>query len=58
MEEKGKLEKLEYKFLGVCSKCKRPFSKEEDKCECRPYFCYHCCECDMDCGLCNCKHKR
>jgi len=48
----------EIKFLGACRRCHRPFKKAEDRCECRPSLCYHCCECDMDCGLCNCKHKR
>lgn len=54
---KTKPGKKEPRFLGACRKCRVPFKKIEDKCECRPYFCYHCCECGMDCNLCNCKHK-
>lgn len=46
------------KGLGKCKSCKIFFAKIEDKCECQPYLCYKCCECDTDCELCNCKHKR
>lgn len=50
--------KLVSQELGVCRKCRRPFKKTEDKCACQLHLCYFCCECDMDCELCSCKHKR
>ncbi len=43
---------------GKCKRCKKPFLSLEDKCLCQEKLCFHCCECDDDCGLCNCKHKR
>lgn len=55
--KKTGLEKKKPVFLGACQKCRRPFKKLEDKCECRPFLCYHCCECGLDCDLCNCRHK-
>lgn len=48
--------KLLVNKLGFCKKCKKPFSKIEDKCRCQTFLCFRCCECD-DCELCNCKHK-
>lgn len=41
----------------VCRKCKRPFERPEDRCECQEDICFKCCECEEYCGLCNCKHK-
>jgi glyoxylase-like metal-dependent hydrolase (beta-lactamase superfamily II) len=49
--------KLTTKRLGNCKKCGNPFRKIEDKCICQPHLCFRCCECDIDCDLCNCKHK-
>ena len=43
---------------GNCKKCHNPFKKISDKCPCQEWLCYHCCECEVDCGVCNCKHKR
>lgn len=50
-------EKLVAKDLGVCRNCRKPFKKEEDKCICSSWLCYHCCECDDNCDLCSCSHK-
>ncbi|MCX6718463.1 MAG: MBL fold metallo-hydrolase [Candidatus Staskawiczbacteria bacterium] len=49
--------KNEAKIAVTCKKCHRQMS-QKDKCECRPYLCFHCCECGMDCGACSCSHKR
>jgi len=45
------------KTNGKCKKCGRPMTKAE-ACLCRPWLCPKCCECDMDCDLCGCGHKR
>lgn len=45
-------------ILGSCKKCHRLFVKEENKCQCQPFLCYYCCECEYDCDICNCKRKR
>lgn len=62
IEKKSFMEKVKNviagKKFGLCKKCRKPFTKEEDKCECQPHICFHCCECEDDCNLCNCKHKR
>lgn len=50
-------QKVEVVFLGNCKKCHKPFKKLRDKCICQEWLCYHCCECDIDCGVCHCKHK-
>ena len=50
-------EKIVKQELGVCRVCRKPFKRIEDKCACRPYLCYHDCECDENCDLCNCSHK-
>ncbi len=42
----------------VCKTCRQVIKRKKDRCECRPYLCYRCCECDMDCDLCSCKHRR
>lgn len=44
--------------FGNCRKCHRSFLKAEDRCQCRQKICYRCCECDWDCNLCNCSHKK
>jgi len=41
----------------VCKKCRRAV-KTNEKCLCRPYLCYRCCECGLDCDNCSCSHKR
>jgi len=40
----------------VCKKCGRRM-KQPEKCKCRPYLCFHCCQCGIDCDLCSCSHK-
>ena len=57
-EEQGLQTKRMFNDFGSCRKCRRPFLKTEDRCQCRPKICYHCCECDWDCNLCNCSHKK
>ncbi len=45
------------KITVVCKKCGRAM-KQREKCQCRPYLCFRCCECGLDCDLCNCSHKK
>jgi glyoxylase-like metal-dependent hydrolase (beta-lactamase superfamily II) len=45
------------KKLGTCRKCRNPLQKIQDRCNCRPWLCYHCCECGLDCDNCSCSHK-
>lgn len=45
-------------IFAICKKCKRPIMSKYDSCRCRPYLCYNCCECGIDCDLCNCSHKK
>lgn len=42
--------------LKLCSKCNQPMTNH-DKCNCRPWLCYKCCECGIDCDNCSCSHK-
>ena len=51
-------QKIEKETLGKCKKCHRQFFEKKDRCECQPWLCYHHCECEDDCDLCNCGHKR
>lgn len=44
-------------ILGNCKKCHRLFLKFKDKCACQEWLCFKCCECEVDCGVCNCKHR-
>ena len=44
--------------LGFCKSCHRAFKKVTDKCVCQDWLCYHCCECEADCKICNCKVRR
>lgn len=46
------------KVSGSCKKCHRIFRKITDKCACQEWLCYHCCECEADCKVCNCKVRR
>lgn len=41
----------------VCKICHKPM-KQEERCTCRPYLCFRCCECGIDCDLCVCSHKK
>lgn len=43
---------------GRCKKCHRVFKKITDQCTCQEWLCYHCCECEADCKVCNCKVRR
>jgi len=47
----------ESKIIVKCKKCGRQM-EEEDKCECRPWLCFRCCECGFDCENCSCSHKK
>jgi glyoxylase-like metal-dependent hydrolase (beta-lactamase superfamily II) len=40
-----------------CKKCRRVMDKK-DKCLCRPWLCFRCCECGFDCDLCYCSHRK
>ncbi|MFI5391649.1 MAG: MBL fold metallo-hydrolase [Bacteriovoracales bacterium] len=53
----GTTDKLKARVTGRCKKCRTPFTKNKDKCFCQEWLCYHCCECEMDCNACNCKHR-
>lgn len=55
--EKGaaKLEKI--KIIASCRKCGRQM-KSKDKCLCRNWLCFRCCECATDCDLCSCSQKK
>jgi len=48
--------KKENKVVIFCKKCGKAM-EQKDKCRCRPYLCYRCCQCGLDCDLCNCSHK-
>lgn len=50
--------KVEPEVKGSCKKCHRSFFKLSDTCICQEWLCYHCCECEADCNVCNCKHRR
>ncbi|MGA2418321.1 MAG: MBL fold metallo-hydrolase [Candidatus Staskawiczbacteria bacterium] len=56
-EETGTAKIKSAKIITTCRKCGRPM-KQIDKCLCRPWLCYNCCECGQDCNLCGCDHKR
>jgi len=57
-EEESKPAKTkESKILVACKRCGRQM-KQKDKCQCRPYLCFRCCECHLDCDLCSCSHKK
>ena len=47
----------EVKIVVTCKKCGIEMS-QKDKCQCRPYLCFRCCECGLDCELCSCSHKK
>jgi len=47
----------ETKIVVVCKKCAKQMS-QKDKCLCRPYLCFRCCECGYDCPACGCSHKK
>ena len=45
------------KAVVKCKKCGREM-QQKDKCQCRPWLCFGCCECGLDCDLCGCSHKK
>lgn len=45
------------KPTSTCKKC-RGLMDSKEKCLCRPWLCYKCCECGLDCDLCSCSHRR
>jgi len=55
VEKSGETE--EHKISVVCKKCSSQM-KQHDKCQCRPYLCFRCCECGFDCPACGCSHKK
>jgi len=44
--------------VSVCKKCHNMIKRPQERCLCQPTLCFRCCECDIDCDLCSCKHKR
>jgi len=55
--EKTKTKAKEFKITLTCKRCGRDMS-QKDKCQCRPYLCFRCCECGLDCNNCSCSHKK
>jgi len=51
------LKTKESKIVMICKKCGETMS-QKDKCLCRPYLCFRCCECGYDCPACGCSHKK
>ena len=47
----------EPKITVTCKRCGRKMV-QKDKCQCRPFLCFKCCECGIDCDLCGCSHKK
>jgi glyoxylase-like metal-dependent hydrolase (beta-lactamase superfamily II) len=47
---------VEPKIVIKCKKCGREMVQNE-KCRCRPFLCFRCCQCTTDCDLCSCSHK-
>ena len=47
----------EPKNILICKKCGSRM-EQKDKCRCRPYLCFRCCQCGLDCDLCSCSHKK
>lgn len=45
------------KIAVTCKKCGAQM-KQKDKCPCRPYLCFRCCECHLDCDYCSCSHRK
>lgn len=57
-EEEGEPAKeKEPREIVMCRKCEK-LMRSKDKCLCRPWLCFDCCECHLDCDLCGCSHKR
>jgi glyoxylase-like metal-dependent hydrolase (beta-lactamase superfamily II) len=57
-KEKTAIEKKkELKNIMKCKKCGRLLNKK-NKCLCRTWLCFKCCECGLDCDLCACSQER
>jgi len=56
-EEEVELKVKSSKISVTCKRCSRQM-RQNDKCQCRPYLCFRCCECGFDCPACGCSHKR
>jgi len=57
VEEKVKEEPKESGVIFKCRKCGIEMKKKE-RCNCRQWLCYKCCECHIDCDNCRCSHLR
>lgn len=57
---KEKTDKVKIKSQEITVTCKKCGArmKQHDKCQCRPYLCFRCCECGLDCDTCGCSHKK
>lgn len=53
----GGARKKDSKDIIKCKKCQRVMEKK-GKCLCRPWLCFRCCECGLDCDLCYCSHRK
>ncbi len=49
--------KKKIKTKPICKKCGAEM-EQHDRCLCRPYICFRCCECGFDCPTCGCSHKK
>ena len=56
-EDTEEIRKAELKITITCKRCGRQIVQRE-KCQCRPFLCFRCCECGIDCNLCGCSHKK
>jgi len=48
---------IKIKTLAGCKNCHTPIQSKKDVCICRPWLCYRCCKCEIDCNTCNCSHR-
>jgi glyoxylase-like metal-dependent hydrolase (beta-lactamase superfamily II) len=59
---KSRMEKIlndkNVRLSSNCKKCHKIIYSQKDRCACQEWLCYHCCECEVDCDVCNCKHRR
>ena len=55
--EKGSAKDNGSRITITCKKCSAEM-KQHDKCLCRPYLCFRCCQCGYDCPACGCSHKK
>lgn len=57
LQETKNGKKVKTPIIGKCKKCRRSLTRLKDRCACQNWLCYRCCECDMDCAVCSCKHR-